>query len=108
MSIKIRRLNDDQRYEVARDFTPNEGRISGTGEHVVLSRLQKKRITEILQGCLLALAFTDNRYDRLEQVAYMAECIATFNPSLEKLNTYDTVFCPAMDMIRTLEEKEAK
>ena len=66
--------------------------------------MQRKAITEILQGCLLALAFTDNDYTNIRQVAYMAECVATYNPKLEGLNHYDVVFCPAVHMITDLKK----
>ena len=105
MSIVIRRLNDQQRLEVARNFTPSVGRIHGSGDNVTLTKAQRDAITESLQGCLLALAFTDNRYDYPAQVAYMAECIATFHPKLKELNTYDTVYCPVIEMIKAVEKE---
>ena len=105
MSYKIRHLNDAQRYEVARDFTPTESR-EDSGEVRNLTAKEREVITGILRGALLSLAWDDNRYDYPSQVAYACECVATFNPELAGLNHYDSVFCPIDRMLREIHVEE--
>lgn len=100
MSYKIRHLNDHQRREVARDYCPTHY-FKGDKE-IQLEIEEKVEIQNILRGCLLALAFDDNRYDNPSQVAYMAECIGMYNGILEEHNLYDIVFCPCMRMLREI------
>ncbi len=104
MSIKIKHLNDGERYVVAKKYVPTKARVGG--EEVRLDDLAQSEIRRILQGALLALAWDDNDYTSIRQVAYMAECVASFNKELSGINQYDAVFCPCSQMIRDLQVKE--
>ena len=104
MSIKIKHLNDSERFFTAKKYVP-ETIIYG-GQTLELDPWQKGEIHRILQGALLALAWDDNCYTSIRQVAYMAECIASFNKELSDINNYDAVFCPCSQMIRDLQVKE--
>ena len=104
MAYKIRRLNDETRKAVAEEFTPYETR-DHAGNYVKLNPAQREAITAILRGALLACFFDDNRYEYPGQVAYMCECIASYDKRLKNVNQYDVVFCPCDSMLRKLHEE---
>jgi hypothetical protein len=110
MAIKIKFLTESERFFTAYDYAPTTAIKIDVRNHEVrefaLTTEQTAEIRRILQGALLALAFDDNSYTSIRQVAYMAECVATFSKELHDLNQYDTVFCPCYKMISDLQVKE--